>query len=146
MYMDFALEINRTEGGYRLDAKGAQGEAYRLDLPASQISFDLDGFLAGIGRPARSKLRETRRAGATPSDPRQTLKAFGTELFQTFFAGEIGLSFRRSRPAASRTFSVDLLNSFWAALARAYLSRRLRASLCRASVPCASRSRSKARS
>lgn len=99
-YFDFELEIERSEEGYRVDVERSLAGEHRLEIPSSGLSLDLDRFLAEIGRPARSLARDARPAGAAPgvaaADPTETLCAFGTRLFETFFADEIGLIYRRS--------------------------------------------------
>lgn len=95
-YFDFELEIERTEQGYRVDVQRSLAGEHRLDLADSQLSFDLDQFLAGIGRPARSLERDARPLGVTVTDPTDTLRTFGTHLFETFFTNQIGLIYRRS--------------------------------------------------
>jgi hypothetical protein len=95
-YFDFELEIERTGEGYRVDVHRSLAGEPRLDVPTSQLTLDLDRFLAGIGRPERS-LRFVRPAEeAAPPDPTDTLRTFGTALFETFFAGDIGLTYRRT--------------------------------------------------
>jgi hypothetical protein len=96
-YFDYELGIERTEQGYRIEVHRSLAGEYRLDIPLSQLRFDLDRFLADIGRPTRSLERDTRLAAATSRRGlTEALRAAGKELFETFFADEIGLSYRRS--------------------------------------------------
>ena len=95
-YFDFDLEIERTEQGYKVDVQKSLAGEPEVDLPSAQVAFDLDAFLAGIGRPARTISRALRPVERPQADVADTLRTFGTQLFETFFADQIGISFRRS--------------------------------------------------
>jgi hypothetical protein len=91
-YFDFDLEIAPTRQGYHVGVHKSLAGGPHIDVPRNQVGFDLAAFLTRVERPGR----DLQPASAPVRDPTQTLCDLGTYLFETFFAGEVGLSFRRS--------------------------------------------------
>lgn len=98
-YFDFDLEIERTEQGYRLDVQKSLAGEPLVNVSFTEVDLDIEGFLTSIGRSHRSISRSLRPAQPQSRDLAQALRTFGQQMYQTFFPGQIGTSYRRSLDA-----------------------------------------------
>lgn len=100
-YSDFDLELERTEQGYRARVRSPAGEAQE-DLASPLAGLDLEQFLSQIGRRNRSLVRDAHLPSPSDRELKDTLRAFGANLFERFFAGQVGGMFQASLEKARK--------------------------------------------
>lgn len=93
-YLDFDLQIQRTDGGYRVVVNSPAGQT-SADLTPPFSDLELENFLLKIGRPRRGG----RRADTPEVD---AVKKFGARLYAAVFRDEVMGCWRASLDEAAR--------------------------------------------
>jgi hypothetical protein len=95
-YLDFDLALEELGGGrYRARVIGSPSGQARGEFSLPFEDMELENFLLRIGRP-RSGVRRLE------SPENEAAREFGTKLFDSLFAGDVGMQWQRSVDAAER--------------------------------------------
>ncbi len=93
-YLNFDLQFERLEDGYRVTARGPDGE-YTGTFRLSITQTELENLVLRVGRTQRTMRR-------VDHPEIEAAKQFGRRLYETVFDGQIGATFRRSLQLAEQ--------------------------------------------
>jgi hypothetical protein len=94
-YVNFDLEVERAEPGYRVRVDSPVGSMHE-DLKSPFELPSVEQFLNGVGRSNRAVTRDLSPVESVEADIEHTTTRVGTQLFEAFLPGNVKVMLRRS--------------------------------------------------